>query len=110
MTTTNDIMSERDADKKQTYRKAEGQHGEKTHEAFIEGLHGRHGGSEESEGRPQGPQSGAPIEGHHRLFEDRQQHDEAEKKSEATRLARELERSGQDAGDAPSTKGGKDKY
>ncbi len=32
---------------------AEGQHGKRTHAAFIEGLHGRHGGSEESEGAPQ---------------------------------------------------------
>jgi hypothetical protein len=68
----------------------EGRHGDKTHEAFIEGQHGRHGGSEESEGKPQGEGQregqDAPIAGHHRLFEDRQQHDEAEKNSESNRL------------------------
>ena len=58
--------------------------GDTTHAAFLEGRHGRHGGSEESEGAPQ-----TPREGHARLREDRQQHDEAEKNSEAERLARE---------------------
>lgn len=71
---------------------AEGQHGGKTHDAFIDGLHGRHGGSEESEGAPQGDNDtdayGRPIAGHHRLHEDREQHDEAEKNSEANRLRR----------------------
>jgi hypothetical protein len=74
---------------------AEGQHGDKAHSAFIEDLHGKHGGGEESEGAPQEPQEqndfdayGRPIQGHHRLHEDREQHDEAEKNSEANRLRR----------------------
>ena len=71
---------------------AEGQHGGKTHNAFIDGLHGRHGGSEESEGAPQAENQAdsteRPIAGHHRLFEEREQHDEAEKNSEANRLRR----------------------
>ena len=74
---------------------AEGQQSDKTHSAFIDGLHGRHGGSEESEGAPQEGQGqndadayGRPISGHHRLQEDREQHDEAEKNSEANRLRR----------------------
>jgi hypothetical protein len=71
---------------------AEGQHGDKTHTEFIEELHGKHGGSEESEGAPQGQNDfdeyGRPTGGHHRLHEDRQQHDEAEKNSEANRLRR----------------------
>lgn len=85
---------------------AEGQHGRRTHAAFIDGLHGRHGGSEESEGAPQeqGPDSGESIRGHHRLSEDRQQHDEAEKNSEANRLAIENERAGEDV-DGSSLKG-----
>jgi hypothetical protein len=66
----------------------EGRHGDKTHSAFIEGLHGKHGGSEESEGSPQQENNDSPIAGHHRLHEDRQQHDEAEKNSEANRLRR----------------------
>ena len=71
---------------------AEGEHGDKTHTEFIEELHGRHGGSEESEGAPQGSKDfdefGRPIPGRHRLHEDREQHDEAEKNSEANRLRR----------------------
>jgi hypothetical protein len=71
---------------------AEGQQGDKAHSAFIEEIHGKHGGSEESEGAPQGQNDadvyGQPKTGHHRLHEDRQQHDEAEKNSESNRLGR----------------------
>jgi hypothetical protein len=67
---------------------AEGQHGDAARAAFIDGLHGKHGGSEESEGAPQGGDSELNIAGHHRLSEDREQHDEAEKDSEANRLGR----------------------
>ena len=66
----------------------EGRAGDKTHSAFIEGLHGKHGGSEESEGSPQEENSDRPIAGHHRLSEEREQHDEAEKNSESNRLRR----------------------
>ena len=66
---------------------AEGKQGDKTRTEFIEGLHGRHGGSEESEGAPQ-EHSDEPIAGHHRLHEDREQHDEAEKNSETNRIRR----------------------
>jgi len=75
-----------------TQDRPEDQHGDKTHAEFINDLHGKHGGSEESEGSPQGQNDadvyGRPIEGHHRLTEDRQQHDEAEKNSETNRLRR----------------------
>jgi len=71
---------------------AEGQHGDKTHSEFIEELHGKHGGSEESEGAPQGHNDsdvyGRPTPGNHRLQENREQHDEADKNSEANRLRR----------------------
>lgn len=85
---------------------AEGQHGRRTHAAFIEGLHGRHGGSEESEGAPQehGTMSGEPFRGNRRLYENRQQHDEAEKNSEANRLAIEKARVGEPV-DGPSRNG-----
>ena len=63
---------------------AEGQQGEKTHRAFLAGRrsHREEGtvGDEVVRGR-----SGAHG-GRHRLTEDRQQHDEAEKNSEQTRL------------------------
>ena len=68
---------------------AQGQHGRKTHAAFLEGRHGRHGGGLESEGTPQDHE---PFESHilgadgrHRLDEGRQQHDEATKNSEKNR-------------------------
>lgn len=85
-------MTDRDGEQQGAQDHDEGQHGDKTHSAFIEELHGRHGGSEESEGSPQGENDvdvyGQPITGHHRLREERQQHDEAEKNSEANRLRR----------------------
>lgn len=70
-------------------RHAEGQHGEKTHGRFIEMLQegrtiGEHGAAKRTE-MP-------PVEGHHRLHQDRQQHDEAEKNSEKVEAFRELQR------------------
>jgi hypothetical protein len=63
--------------------KAEGAHGPKTRAAFIEGLHQRQG-DEGTEGlAQQGSPFGAnPSDGKHRLVEEREQHDEAEKNSE----------------------------
>ncbi len=64
---------------------AEGQHGEKTHKKIIEQLQS-------------GRTNGAPVKpvsehrGAHRLESERQQHDVAEKRSEKTRLAREIDR------------------
>lgn len=87
-------MASSDGHQKGPQRHAEGQHGEKTFHHFIEDLHGKHGGSPESEGRPQEkqPEAGEPVRGRHRLDEDRQQHDEAEKNSEHGQLSRELDR------------------
>lgn len=53
---------------------AEGQHGEKTHNRFIEQLTESTKEVDELKGRP--------IEGHHRLEQARDQHDEAEKNSQ----------------------------
>jgi hypothetical protein len=79
-----------DRNQKGPQTNAEGQHGDKAHSAFIDSLHGKHGGSEESEGAPQqGSAYGeTQADGRSRLTEDRQQHDEAEKNSEATKAAR----------------------
>jgi len=86
------MAQSKDGHQKGPQQHAEGQQGDATHSAFIESLHGKHGGSEESEGSPQGQNDadefGRPIRGHHRLDEDREQHDEAEKNSEANRLRR----------------------
>jgi hypothetical protein len=61
------------------------QHGSKAHKSFVDGLHSRPTESAESE---KIAQQGSPYgenesDGHHRLREGRQQHDEAEKNSEA---------------------------
>ena len=65
-------------------RHAEGQHGDKTHRRFIEQLQEGTGSTRRAEG--------APVEGNHRLHQDRQQHDEAEKNSEKVEAMREVER------------------
>ena len=76
---------------------AEGQHGSKTHSKFLEQLHSG------SNPNPTPAAQSDPIahpkhlarhNAEPRLFGDREQHDEAEKKSEKTRLHRELERRG----------------
>jgi hypothetical protein len=65
-------------------RHAEGQHGERTHRRFIEQVQGGSGAEKRTEGKP--------VEGHHRLHQDRQQHDEAEKNSEKVEAMREVQR------------------
>jgi len=55
-------------------RHAEGQHGRKTHRRFVEQLQEGTRAPKQTEG--------APVEGNHRLHQDRHQHDEAEKGSE----------------------------
>ena len=78
-------MGKRDGRQKGAQAHAEGQHGAKAHARFIESLH---------EGRePTASELAAePAEGGHRLREDRQQHDEADKNSEKNRLNREWKR------------------
>lgn len=67
----------------------EGRHGDKTHSAFLENLHTN---SRNDENEPTGKQLGDAAQpgsdGRHRLHEDREQHDEAEKNSEYNRLGR----------------------
>jgi hypothetical protein len=63
---------------------AEGMHGDRTHSRFIEQL---------QEGTPQRKATeGTDIEGRHRLHQDREQHDEAEKNSEKVEAFREIQR------------------
>jgi hypothetical protein len=76
------IMAKNDG-QKGPQQHAEGQHGEKTHQSFIEGLHQ----SQRDEGAEGVAQEGSPYgvnpsDGRHRHSEDREQHDEAEKNSE----------------------------
>lgn len=69
-------------------RHAEGQHGQKTHTRFIEMLNDSDTSREARAKRAEGP----PVEGHHRLRQDRRQHDEAEKGSEQVEAMREVQR------------------
>ena len=86
-------MQNRDGVQKGPQDHAEGQHGSKTHNKFIEQLHSGNGTTPAD--RPveqEHPKHLAHHNSAHRLFEERQQHDEAEKNSEKTRLNREIER------------------
>jgi len=95
-------MQNREGVQKGPQDHAEGQHGTKTHSKFLEQLHSRNGPP------PEDTQNPLELKSHiahhnaaHRLFEERQQHDEAEKKSEKPRLHREVERRHLDANDIP---------
>ena len=82
---------------------AEGGHGDKTHQAIIQQLNanGQRTGDQENE-QP------APRAGKHKIHEDREQHDEADKNAEKNRLKKDLQRSGAtgtEAGETPSTHG-----
>jgi hypothetical protein len=84
-------MPGKDSDYKGPQQHAEGQQGEKTHEAFLDNLHAGKAGADDADSRRQSrdfDEFGNPVVGHHRLDEDRQQHDEAEKNSEANRERR----------------------
>ena len=70
---------------------AEGQHGKAAHAQFINELH--QGAREEPVAeRLEREHQDAAFTGKRRLVEDREQHDEAEKNSERTRLAESRER------------------
>ena len=78
-------MGKRDGQQKGPQTHAEGQHGEEAHSRFIEQLHeGRRPSSQEL--------GSASLKGRHRLDEDREQHDEADKNSEKNRLNRDWKR------------------
>ena len=95
-------MQNREGVQKGPQDHAEGQHGTKTHSKFLEQLHSRNGAPPEDTQNPLEPKNHiAHHNSAHRLFEERQQHDEAEKKSEKTRLHREVERRHLDPNDIP---------
>ena len=83
-------MPGKDSDYKGPQQHAEGQQGEKTHAAFLENLHAGKAGDDDDPSRESRDfdEFGKPVVGRHRLAEDRQQHDEAEKNSEANRERR----------------------
>ena len=78
-------MGKRDGRQKGAQTHAEGQHGKKAHSRFIETLHE---GAAPSASELQGESKA----GGHRLREDREQHDEADKNSEKNRLNLEMKR------------------
>ena len=80
---------------------AEGQHGSKTHQHFLQNLQQKLEPVDDNV-------IARDTKGKHRLFEDREQHDEADKNSEKTRLGLELERAGDEAAIQahPALKGG----
>lgn len=89
-------MQNRDGVQKGPQDHAEGQHGSKTRSKILEQLHSSNGAaadnSENGDGTKHDENHKAHHHSAHRLFEARQQHDEAEKHSEKTRLHREVER------------------
>ena len=86
-------MQNKDGVQKGPQDHAEGQHGSKTRGKILEQLHSGNGLKPETPPNPLEPsKSIAHHNAAHRLFEERQQHDEAEKNSEKTRLNREIER------------------
>jgi len=78
---------------------AEGQHGPRTHARFVEQLH-EAPPAEPVENVVERKRKRAALEGKRRLVEDRQQHDEGEKNSERTRLAKDYQHGR--SGDGPS--------
>lgn len=65
---------------------AEGEHGDKTRQRFVELLHDSRDGNAEARTEQ------LPVEGHRRLHQDREQHDEAEKNSEKVEAMKEIQR------------------
>jgi hypothetical protein len=100
-------MQNRDGVQKGPQDHAEGQHGSKTRNKILEQLHSGNGNGtkpETPEATPIPPEHKNHIAHHnsaHRLFEERTQHDEAEKNSEKTRLHREIERRHLDPNNIP---------
>src|SRR5580765_6943873 len=93
------LMQNRDGVQKGPQDHAEGQHGSKTRSKILEQLHTGNGNGTKNGTTPEAApdplqtiKSPAHHNAAHRLFEERQQHDEAEKNSEKTRLHREVER------------------
>ena len=88
-------MQNRDGIQKGPQDHAEGQHGSKTHSKFLEQLHSGNGtvrNGDNGDAVLPSDKHKAHHNSAHRLFEQREQHDEAEKNSEKTRLHREIER------------------
>jgi hypothetical protein len=94
-------------EQKGAQRHAEGQQGEKTREAFLAGIsdHSRHEADDDPQARGDNKHEherrienpAANRDGGHRLFENRTQHDEAEKNSEKNRRDIDMRTHGHDS-------------
>ena len=78
-------MQNSDGHQKGPQDHAEGGHGAKTRRKILEQLHSGARAKQNGENHVDNP-------GAHRLVADRKQHDAAEKRSEKTRLSRDIER------------------
>jgi hypothetical protein len=85
-------MQNRDGVQKGPQDHAEGEHGAKTRSKILEQLHSRNGNGAAVPKKKGADPATNPHPTAHRLFEERKQHDVAEKNSEKTRLNREVER------------------
>ena len=81
-------MKDRTNDQKGAQRHAEGEYGDQARERNRERLQERVGDDADAE------RSTQDRVGKHRIYEDRQQHDEADKNSEKNRLARDRDAHG----------------
>lgn len=81
-------MANKDGIQKGAQGHAQGEHGEKTRQRLMQQLHSHSNGN----GEAVAPQNGDAHPEKHRLTHDREQHDSAEKRSEKTRLSRDVER------------------
>ncbi len=99
-------MKNRENDQPGAQTNAEGQYGDRAREANRERVQ-RGGGDDGFDPGDADPatdeqRQGRHRDGGHRIYEDRQQHDEADKNSEKNRLNRDRDRQG----DTPSRPGG----
>ena len=88
-------MTNRENDRRGAQAHAEGEYGSRAREGNRERLHRT--GDDDTDGdtaqtRDAGDAQGSAREGKHRIYEDRQQHDEADKNSEKNRLNRDRDR------------------
>ena len=87
-------MSKRDGQQKGAQRHPQGGHGERTHAKIVEQLNsGRAGANEQSDQtKKAGKPAAVNARGKSHLYEDRQQHDEADKNSDKDRIRHDREK------------------
>ena len=89
-------MTSRNTPERGAQTHAEGEYGSKARDANRDRL--QHRGDELSETEASAPAEGDHREGGHRIYEDRQQHAEADSRSEKNRLAHDKDKRGKGPG------------